>query len=406
MLFNRPPTTTMEEDLAFFDLLSEGKSEPGTKVAQVKEPDDKGGDFAGPPGEKDAPYNEKGTTDVNVGDKAAGHRTNVPSRDDVDINNRDSKAEDEEYEDEVVEGKRLPSFLQRQLAAEAEEETQEEQEEIARAQQESFDLAANLVRAYYTEAEDGLDAGGLRTVIEAQSTMIDAYEEALEGANEYIAVLESKLTEGYGKKMSDKDEDPHAAALARKNGNGNGNEDPHAAALARKNGDDDEDDDKAEESSHKKHAKKKAMESVSFFTPGSRRQRNVLAESDDAASLFDDLLRLEQGVVSEDEDGDEISDDQVIEALEQIRDSAGSVCQGICSLIAQDQGVAEDEVTLDPEDERVQIGAHFESIYDDAQGYLDAIAEGETFDLDTVMSDLARMSEDMDKGVEEMKRVA
>ena len=82
MLPTQGPQTSLMEDLAELGL-SENKADPAKSIAQHKEPDAKGGDFAGPPKYTSDQTGENAF--VNAGDTGAGHRTDVPVRSDSNV---------------------------------------------------------------------------------------------------------------------------------------------------------------------------------------------------------------------------------------------------------------------------------------------------------------------------------
>ena len=129
----------------------------------------------------------------------------------------------------------------------------------------------------------------------------------------------------------------------------------------------------------------------------------MLDETANLANLASDLRSLEEGDDSEAESLEYHAG--LIENFEALRDNASNVCERIMSVIASSSGVAEDEVDLDGDDERVKIGAFFESIVASAEKYLAALAEGEVDDA-TAAADLATISFDFDNGVAAMKQVA
>jgi len=387
MLLNQGPRTSLTEDLREFNLLSE--SEPSTSPPQTKEPDAKGGDYAGPPGSKDAEKDEPGD-EVNVGDAAAGHRTNVPSRGDTtdagtsvaESDDEDEKDDDDDDEDDADDGKtesvstkRRPKFFEAIASVAEQEEAQQAEQQAEQLQQEQFEKAHALYMAYYSEDADGLDDTGLRSVIEAQSVMIDHFNEALDAANSYIAEME--------KEKAEKDDEDKA------DDDGDSADDKKAAFLA-------------------KIGKKPQAESVRFSAAAGGREQHNASLGEQVTDLFQDLQRLEQGVLSEDTDEDAYAEAQkVVEGLERVRDTCLDICEGIVDVIRTTQGVAEgEEVELDPQDDRVQIGAHFESIQNDAVRILEALAdEGCTYNFEQASEDLNKLATDMEQGIERMKKV-
>ena len=116
MLPAQGPNTTLMEDMNVLGL-SEGKKDSvSAKAPQVREPDEKGGDYAGPPGDK-SPGDPGGDVDLQ-GDAAAGHYTYVPVRGDENVG-PDGKyggsrggAKNEDIEEAAsVGGKMIPSFM-------------------------------------------------------------------------------------------------------------------------------------------------------------------------------------------------------------------------------------------------------------------------------------------------------
>jgi hypothetical protein len=375
MMFNQAPLTSLEEDLREFKLLQE-EAGPSTKQPQVKEPDNRGGDYAGPPQGTDDPK-ETGYS-VSVGDQAAGWRANVPVRGDT-TKQGVAKAEDEEGGETVAEGKRLPSFLMAKQAQYEQSETQEAIAEAEAAREELVGRAMAVIESYYSNTEQ-LGEDEYKAVIDAYAVLADAYDATLE---DVTAQFESKCDD------DDDDDDKDD-----------------------KDEEEDEDEDKPKKGNpFAKFKKGEQEESVHYesVTPAIGRARRIMAESSNNGlnSLVSDLKNLEEGLTGDSSESAAVDRHAaLIEGFESLRDSAAAICGKILDVIKTEVGVEEDEeLDLDGEDERVKIGAFFESIVEDCENHLAAMAEA-ALDDDTAQEDLSRMSGDVERGINAMKSVA
>jgi hypothetical protein len=381
MMFNQAPLTSLEEDLREFKLLQE-EAGPSTKQPQVKEPDNRGGDYAGPPQGTDDPK-ETGYS-VSVGDQAAGWRANVPVRGDT-TSAGVAKAEDEYYDGETVEeGKRLPGFLAAKQAQNEQHETQSAIAEAEAAREELVGRAMAVIESYYSN-EEPLGEDEYKAVIDAYAVLADAYDATLEDVtSRFEAVVEGE--------DEDEDEDPKEGDVDHVFKNGG------IKHKTKKNDEDEDEDEKKDESVH--------YESV---TPTIGRARRIMSESSNNGlnSLVSDLKNLEEGLTGNSSESAAVDRHAaLIEGFESLRDSAAAICGKILDVIKTEAGVAEDEeLDLDGEDERVKIGAFFESIIEDCENHLAAMAEA-SLDDDTAQEDLSRMSGDVERGIDAMKSVA
>jgi hypothetical protein len=372
MLFNKPVTHSLEEDLREFNLLSE-ESGPSASPPQVKVSDEKGGDYAGPP--SGTKPDEKGY-EVNVGDKAGGDRYNVVVRPDGKFV-APSRAEDEEVEGETVQetARTLPPFLAKKLAEKQRAMESEAVAEAEAARAEVLDRAQQVIEAYYASNEQ-LTAEELQIVIEAYAEVTSAYDTMLE---EVTTQLESIV---------------------------------EAADAGQENDDsDDDEDEKAEEAPacpapKKAKYKDAAMESV---TPTIGRARRVLAESggNDLDEIVSDLRSLEESLNVESPRAASLTRHaKVIEGFEAL----GSVCETVVlkidEILRTEAGVAEGEdYDVDGEDARVQVASFIASIAESAQEQLTLLAKGKIDDA-TATENLARCQYDLEQAKEHMKAVA
>lgn len=373
MLFNKPVIYSLNEELREFNLLQEEAAAPSTNPPQVKEPDDKGGDTAGPPQGSDKP-SEKGYA-VNVGDKAAGDRYNVPVRPDGKFT-EPAKAEDEETSGTpLAENKKLPAFLQKKAAMKKAAMESEAVAEAEAAAAEVLEQAQQVIESYYNESEN-LSEAELRIVIEAFAVVTDAYDTMLEETTTQLEsiVLAANQMEGEEAGEGEPDED-----------------------------DDDKDDDKDEKAPK---ACAPAMESV---TPTIARARRVLHESggNDLNSIVSDLRSLEESLQIESPRAAALTKHaKVVEGFEAL----GNVCDQIVGRIDQilrtEAGVAEGEdYEISEEDARVEIAAFIAGIAESCQEQLSLLAGGKIDDA-TATENLARCQDDLEQAKRQMKAVA
>jgi len=393
MLYNHAPLPSLEEDLREFNLLQEDAG-PSTKQPQVREPDNRGGDYAGPPQGQDEPK-EAGYA-VSVNDKAAGWRVNVPVRPDT-TSQGTAKAEDEYTDGESVEEahgkKKLPAFLLQKKQESDDVETQNAIAEAEAAREELVSRATDVIESYYANTEQ-LGEDEYKAVIDAYAVLADAYDATLESVTSQLqSVMET----------DDNDADDNPFARYQKKSKKKKSDDD-------KDEDDDKDDDKDEDGDEDDAPKGKQILKMSeSATPTIGRARRLMAESSNKGlgSLVNDLKNLEESLTGDSTEANAVDRHAaLIEGLESMRDSCTSICQSILGVLQTEAGVAEDEaVDLDGDDDRVQLGAFFESIIEDCENHLAALAEGE-LDDDTAQEDLARMAADVERGVESMKTVA
>ena len=244
-----------------------------------------------------------------------------------------------------------------------------------------------VIESYYSNTEQ-LGEDEYKAVIDAYAVLADAYDATLEDVTGRLqAVMET----------SDKDADDKP-----KKGN------PFAKFMKAKKGDEDDkdEDDKDEDDEDEKQDESVRYESV---TPSIGRARRLMSESSNKglSSLVSDLKNLEEGLTGESGESAAVDRDAaLIEGFESLRDSAAAICGKIFDVIKTEAGVEEDEeLDLDGEDERVKIGAFFESIVEDCENHLASLASG-NLDDDTAQADLATMSKDVTNGVNAMKSVA
>ena len=384
MMFNQAPITSLEEDLREFKLLQEDAG-PSTKQPQVKQSDAEGGDYAGPPQGTDEPK-ETGYT-VNVGDKAAGWRANVPVRPDT-TKQGVAKAEDTDSDGESVqENRRLPAFLAAKAQQVEADETQNAIAEAEAAREELVGRAMAVIESYYSNTEQ-LGEDEYKAVIDAYAVLADAYDATLEDVTGQL----QSVMEGKGKG------NPFAKFMKAKKGDDDDDSDS-----------DDDDDDKDDDDKDDKDEKQDESVRYESVTPSIGRARRLMSESSNSGltSLVSDLKNLEEGLTGESAESAAVDRHAaLIEGFESLRDSAAAICGKIFDVIKTEAGVEEDEeLDLDGEDERVKIGAFFESIVEDCENHLAALAGG-NLDDDTAQADLATMSKDVTNGVDAMKSVA
>jgi hypothetical protein len=350
--------------------LTENKSEPSTKIKQHKEPDEKGGDFAGPPGDK-KPGDPGGDVDLQ-GDKPAGHYTYVPVRGDENVGpdgKYGSSRGGAKNEDVAVNGKMVPSFM-----IPSAQEVQENNEAIAeQAEKDQLDKAWEVINAYFSEDDDGLNEEGLRGVINAAGY-------ALNVAVEDIGVLSSenvRLTEAVN--------DLHQIL---KEGNGESFGGNQAAPFG---SDEDEDEDEDEDKDKDEDEVKKE----------SYRRGGNLMEDSSLNSILDEVASIggspkKQALNAQ---------SKLIEGFEGIATSASDLVERIAAVIREDEGLAEDEeISLAEGDQRGEVAQFFYSIAEDAQNYLTRLAEGDVA-FRVAEEDLKRLHNDIQKGIEAMHHI-
>ncbi len=399
MLYNRPPTTSLLEDLKELNLLAEDVS---TSPPQVKQPDEKGGDYVGPPDDKKD--REPGYVRP-VGDKAAGSRHEVMVRDDKPSNKEPAKVSEKELQVSSVQPtgpalseskhRPIPGFMKQKFAAKQVAEERKVQQEAEAARTAVVDAAMAVIEAFYQEPDAQLTESELRSVINAYSVVTDQYDTVLESVT---SALENVLAEG-------EDEDAPAPPPCGKKPKGvmialgmgapkpAEDEDEAPAKKSKKpaedeGADEDESEDKAEES----------------LTPTIGRARRFLESTTPAANkdkLVSELKELDKPSPAEEAVNRHLA---IIEGYEELRSRSDAICGKILKVVAESQGVSESDCQLDEADDRVRIGAYFESIIDSAEKYLTALAEGKVDD-DTAASDLEKVVADFNKGLDAMKQV-
>jgi len=374
------PVTSLMEDLAGLGL-AEKSDMPAAKSVPSGQPDEKGGDYAGPP---NATGDDKEGSFVKGGDAAAGHRTDVPVRKDTTTKGT-SKAEDEDYEDEQVEdnssGKLVPSFMipTEQEVAEAEQidENQAEDEKLKKAWE--------VVNSYFAENNDGLNEAGLRGVINAMGFALNVCVEDIAGLTEANAGLVEEVNHlrAVLSESDDEDEDD-------------------------KKSDDDSDDEESDEDGDDEEKDKEKVKKLPPWLQGkkmgeSRRAKANLTESDDLTSIADEIKNI--GATESREARAVGTQAKLIEGFEKVAGTSREICGRVAQVIADEAGLGEGETAeLDPADQRVQIGAHFESIANDAERYLARLADGDV-PFKVAHEDLQRLQRDMEKGMTAMREV-
>jgi len=380
MLPAQGPTTSLMEDMDILGLNEGEKGAPASKIQQHKEPDEKGGDFAGPPGNKD-PKDPGGDVDLEVGDKPAGHYTYVPVRGDENVGptgKYGSGRGGAKNEDVSTNGKMVPSFM-----VPTEEEVQENNEALAeQASQDRLKRAWEVINAYFSEDADGLNEEGLRGVI-------NALGHALDVAVEDIALLQTenvRLTEA----VNDLNQILKESELSE------------GKAPWMKGDDDDEEEEEEEEEDEKKpfggkqakpFGKKGDMEE-------SRRGGN-LTEDASLNSILDEVAQIggsteKQAITAQ---------ERLLDGFERVVESASDLVERVVSVIREDEGLAEDEeINLPEGDPRVEVANFFYTIAEDAQNYLSRLTEGDVA-FRVAEEDLKRLSNDIEKGIEAMHHI-
>jgi len=368
------------EDLQSLNMVE--SSGPSTKVKQVKQSDPEGGDYAGKPGNKTP--DPGGDVDLETGDAAAGHYTYVPGRGDENVG-PDGKygksrggAKNEDYEDSS--GKMVPSFMI--PPAVSADEIAEEQEALAeQARAGQLNRAWDVINAYFSEDDDGLNEDGLRGVINAMGHAINV-------AVEDIAMLQGenvRLTEA----VNDlnrilKESELHEAAMP-----------PEMMAkyqaMQAKGDDDDEEEDDDDDEDDEKGSKQAA----------SYRSRSNLHEDASLNSILDEVASIggspRQQAIS--------AQSKLIEAFESVLESASEVVDRVVDVIRDDEGLAEDEeIELPEDDARLKVANYFYGIAEDAQGYLNRLADGDVA-FRVAEEDLSRLHADIQNGIDAMHKI-
>lgn len=391
MLPAQGPTTTLTEDLdaLFPERLKEGKDTPATKVQQHKVSDEEGGDFAGAGGKSD-PQDPGGAVDLDTGDtKGAGYYKYVPGRGDEDVGptgkygRSRGGAKNEDYEEVAsLSGKMVPSFMipptpSAQEVAEAEERLAEQ------AQTDQLNNAWEVINAYFSEDEDGLNEEGLRGVINAMG-------HALNVAVEDIAMLQSenvRLTEAVndlnGLLREAEEGMPfggkQAAPFGKKDDEDEDEDEGKPAWM--KKGDDDEDEDEKKEES--------------------RRRGGNLMEDASLNSILDEVAAIGGSPRQQALNAQEA----LVSAFESVVESASDILERVVDVIREDEGLAEDEeIELPEDDQRLKVAQYFYGIAEDAQNYLTRLADGDVA-FRVAEEDLNRLHGDIQKGIDAMHKI-
>lgn len=377
MLPAQGPSTSLMEDLNALGMVSEAKGEPDTKIKQHKEPDGKGGDFAGPPSDKD-PDDPGGDVDLDVDDEAAGHYTYVPGRGDEDVGpggkygKGRGGAKNESFEEVRSSNKMVPAFMIPPTPS-AQDVVEQEEQLAEQAEKAQLDNAWKVINAYFSEDEDGLNEDGLRGVI-------NALGHALNVAVEDIAMLQSenvRLTEAVN--------DLNNILKESEQGLAEGKMPPELLAKwkGKQDNDEDEDDDEEEEQEE------------------SYRRGGNLMEDASLNSILDEVAQIggspKQQALN--------AQAKLIEAFESVAESASEILGRVVDVIREDEGLAEDEeIDLPEDDQRLKVAQYFYGIAEDAQNYLDRLAEGDVA-FRVAEEDLNRLSADVQKGIDAMHKI-
>ncbi|MHC4781028.1 MAG: hypothetical protein ACYTFG_20840 [Planctomycetota bacterium] len=360
------PNTTLMEDFDILGLSEANKADPSTSPPQVKGSKEKGGDYVDPPGDK-KPGDPGGDVDLEDGadgkGKGAGHYTYVPVRGDEDVGPKGKYgssrggAKNEEVE-ETVNGKMVPSFMvpTQEEVEEAEQQTQQE------AEQTQLVKAWEVINAYFTEDEDGLNEEGLRGVINAMGF-------ALNTCIEDIATLSGenvRLTEAVNdlNRILKESEISEAKACPTA-------EEPYG---------------KGEEEEEEEEGKKEE----SAKTPAN------LTEDKGLKDLLNELDEI--GGKSKAVD----AQSKLIEGFETVMNGCSEIVERVVKVMRDEAGIAEDdELEVDEDDPRYQVASFFHSIAEDSQNYLTRLADGDVA-FRVAEEDLARLHQDMEKGIKAM----
>jgi hypothetical protein len=404
------PTTSLQEDLSILGIgqetkpvtkpVTEGAAAPDAKVKQTKQDDSKGGDYAGPPGDKN-PKDPGGDVDLQ-GDEAAGHYTYVPVRGDENVG-PDGKygksrggAKNENVE-EVRGGKMIPGFLVAPTPSEAEiAEAEEKRVEEAAASQ--LNRAWEVINAYFGEDDDGLNDEGLRGVINAMGHALNVavedirmlsgenvrLTEAVNDLNRLLKESEDSLDEG---KMPPE-------FLAKLKG-----EKPAAKDDDKDADEDDKDDDKDEEK-----GKKPAFGGKQALPFGKKEESKKGANLQEDANL-NSILAEVAAIGGSAKKQALTAQSKLIEGFESVLESASEITNRIVKVIREDEKLSEDEeIDLPADDERLTVAQYFNGIAEDAQGYLTRLADGDT-SFRVAEEDLNRLRADIQKGVDAMHKI-
>lgn len=362
------PTTSLMEDFSELGFVNEDKKTPDASVKQHKEPDEKGGDFAGPPGDK-KPSDPGGDVDLDTGDAAAGHTTYVPARGDEDVGPKGKYgkarggAKNEDVES--TNGKMIPAFM---IPAQPSPDEVAEQEEQLAEEAEKVQLrkAWDVINAYFSEDDDGLNEEGLRGVINALGHSLNVavediamlqgenvrLTEAVNDLNRLLKEADGNLSDG--KKMAYPDED-------KKN--------------------DEEDEEETQEESRRAPAN--LLEDASL--------NSILEE---VASIGGSPKHQALAV-----------QEKLIEGFETLAESATDILDRVVDVIRTDEGLAEDEeIELPEDDQRLKVAQYFYGIAEDAQNYLTRLADGDVA-FRVAEEDLNRLHGDVQKGIDAMHKI-
>jgi hypothetical protein len=356
----------------------ESKSSPSTSPAQTKEPDGKGGDYAGPPGDK-KPGDPGGDVDLK-GDEPAGHYTYVPVRGDENVGPSGKYASGRggaknEAVQENTNGKMVPAFMVPPVPS-AQEVAEAEEKQAEEAAEDQLTRAWEVINTYFGEDNDGLNEQGLRGVI-------NAFGFALNTAVEDIALLSSenvRLTEA----VNDLNQILKESELQEGKG-----EKPKFWEKG------DEEDDKDDDKDDKDDDKKKDMDYES------NQSGSNLLEDASLNSILDEVANIggspeSQAVTAQ---------SKLIEGYEKAAESASDLVERIVAVIRDDEGLAEDdEIDLPESDQRVQVAQFFYTIAEDAQNYLSRLADGDVA-FRVAEEDLTRLHNDIQKGIEAMHHI-
>lgn len=396
MLPAQGPTTTLTEDMdALFgpSTVTEGKSDPDSKIKQVKKADAEGGDYAGKPGDKQ-PGDPGGDVDLDTGDDAAGHYTYVPGRGDEDVGpggkygRGRGGAKNEDYEEVAsLSGKMVPSFMIPPTPSV--EEVAEAEERLAeQAATDQLNNAWEVINAYFSEDEDGLNEDGLRGVI-------NALGHALNVAVEDIAMLQSenvRLTEAVNDLNGLLREAEESMPFGGK----------QAAPFGKK---DDEDEDEEEEEDEEKSKKddedeEKGKKMPSWMKQESRRGGNLMEDAS-LNSILDEVAAIGGSPRQQALNAQEA----LVNAFESVVESASDILGRVVDVIREDEGLAEDEeIELPGDDQRLKVAQYFYGIAEDAQNYLARLADGDVA-FRVAEEDLNRLHGDIQKGIDAMHKI-
>lgn len=402
MLPAQGPTSTLMEDLTALGInkpeskvVTEDKATPDSKVKQVKQDDSKGGDYAGPPGDKD-PKDPGGDVDLQ-GDEAAGHYTYVPVRGDENVG-PDGKygksrggAKNESVEE--VRGKKMvPSFMIPPAPTEAEiAESQEKLAEQAAADQ--LNRAWEVINAYFSEDEDGLNEEGLRGVINAMGHALN------------VAVEDIAMLQGENVRLTEAVNDLNRLLKESEESLAEGKMPPEV--LAKMKGEkpeakDDEDEDEDEDD--KDEGKKLPFGGKQALPFGKKEESKRGANLMEDASL-NSILAEVASIGGSPQKQAVTAQAKLVEGFESVLESAAEITDRIVKVIREDEGLAEDaDIELPEGDERLVVAQYFHGIAEDAQNYLTRLADGDIA-FRVAEEDLNRLRDDIQKGVVAMHKI-